>query len=363
MKILQRYLLAQFLRNTSIILAACLILFLLIDVTERVDTILAEGADFLTSIQYFALKIPQTLVLMLPISVLGGSLFTFATLHKNSELVAMRGSGSTILTLSTPILVFSLLLSLFSILLSETVVPTSQRKLREIYNLEIQKKDAKGIYSRENIWWRERDNFFAAESFDSTSKRLLGVSIIKVSDDFRIKSRTLADQAHWLNSDLGWNAEKVSIYSFRKKKPLLIKDYSRLPLPTQRNPKEFYRGKIETDTMSFRELRGFMNQQSRSGLPVGHLYASLYEKLSFPFVSFVVVFISCAFAVRAVRATNLALPFLLGLCIAFLYFMIHSFSVALGRAELIPPLVGAWIANVLMLSIGIVLNSGAESPR
>lgn len=363
MKILERYLLSQFLRNTGIILAACLILFILIDVTERLDTILAEDADFLTTLQYFALKIPQTLVLMMPISVLGGTLFTFATLHKNSELVAMRGSGSTILSLAKPILIFSLCLSLFSILLSETVVPTSQRKLREIYNLEIQKKDEKGIYSRENIWWRDGENFFAAQSFNSSTKTLLGLSAIRVSEDFRIRSRMLADHATWLNSDLGWNAEKVSYFSFRRKKPLLTKNFQKLPLPTQRNPKEFFSGKIETDTMSFRELRGFMNQQSKSGLTVNHLYASLYEKLSFPFVSFVVVFVSCAFAVRQVRATNLALPFLLGLGIAFTYFMIHSFSVALGRAELIPPILSAWIANGLMLFIGMVLNAGAESPR
>jgi lipopolysaccharide export system permease protein len=363
MKILERYLLGQFIRNTGIILTACLILFILIDITERLDTILAEDADFLVAVQYFALKIPQTIVLMLPISVLGGSLFTFAVLHKNSELVAMRSSGNTVLKLARPILIFSLFLSVFSIVLSESVVPNAQRKLREIYNINIQRKDQKGIYSNEHVWWREGNSFFSAQSFDSTTKSLIGVSAIRVSEDFRIKSRSLAQRAVWLNSDLGWSAEQVSHYSFRRKKPLLKTEFATLPLGTERNPKEFFSGKIETDTMSFRELRGFMNQQSRSGISVSSLYASLYEKLSFPFVSFVVVFVSCAFAVRQVRATNLALPFLLGLGIAFTYFIVHSFSIALGRAELIPPLLSAWIANGLMLFIGMVLNAGAESPR
>ena len=363
MSILQRYLLRQFVKNSLTILGVLLLLFLLIDVTDRLDTILSEDATFLSSVNYFLLKLPNTLVLMLPVSVLGGSLFTFAMLHKNSELIAMRGAGAPVWWLSLPMLVLSICVSLFSILFSETVVPAAQKKMRMIYNIDIQKKDQKGIYSQNNIWWREGDTFYSSDAFDSKTNTLKNVSAFRLSKEFRPKSRVIASEGIWVSKQLGWDLQNATQFIFRRGRTPEAIPQQKIPMPVKRVPKDFFDSKTEVDTMSFLELRGYLAQQKLNGLPVSSFLADLYEKLAFPFVSFFIVLTACAFAIRTVRSTNLAITFLLGLGVAFLYFSIHSFSVALGRAELLPPLLAAWGANIILAAVGFVLHLSAENPR
>lgn len=363
MTILQRYLLKQFIKNSATILGILVVLFLLIDITDRLDTILTEGATFLNSITYFLYKLPNTLVLMIPLSVLGGSLFTFAMMHKNTELLAMRSSGNPVWWLSLPMFVVSIAVSIFSIVFSESVVPAAQKKMRMIYNIEIQKKDQKGVYSQNNIWWREGDTFYAANSFDSTNNTLRQVSAFRLSKEFRPRSRIIAQEGVWISKQLGWDLHDATYFIFKKNRSPESAFHQRIPMPVKRAPKDFFDSKTETDTMSFLELRTFIAQQKLNGLPVSGFYADLYEKLAFPFVSFFIVLTSCAFAIRTVRTTNLAITFLIGLGVAFLYFSIHSFSVALGRAELIHPFIAAWTANFILALVGFVLHLSAENPR
>ena len=90
--------------------------------------------------------------------------------------------------------------------------------------------------------------------------------------------------------------------------------------------------------------------------------ADLQAKISFPFIILVVSIVSLPFALRPARTGSMAFSFLAGLFIGFSYYAIHAFSVAMGRAELWNPFLAAWMANVVMLFVGTVLNLGAESP-
>ena len=88
MKILHRYLLLQFLRTLAVSLAAFSFLFLVFDFFDRVDNLIAEDASLWNSLRYFALKIPLTVNLMLPIATLVATLFTIGMLSKNSPRCA-----------------------------------------------------------------------------------------------------------------------------------------------------------------------------------------------------------------------------------------------------------------------------------
>ena len=90
--------------------------------------------------------------------------------------------------------------------------------------------------------------------------------------------------------------------------------------------------------------------------------ADLYAKISFPFINLVLVLVVLPFALLPARSGSMAPSCLAGLTIGFAYFAVHSFSLALGRAELWPPLLAAWMANLVMAIAGLILNLGTESP-
>jgi lipopolysaccharide export system permease protein len=48
-----------------------------------------------------------------------------------------------------------------------------------------------------------------------------------------------------------------------------------------------------------------------------------------------------------------------GIGAAFLYWILHSFCVSLGRGEVLPPVVAAWTANFVFACFGVIMVQSA----
>ncbi|MDC0358790.1 LPS export ABC transporter permease LptG [Oligoflexia bacterium] len=362
MKLLHRYILGQLLRNLLISLMIFVFLFLVFDFFDRIDDILEEDVSIFIIIKYFIYKVPEMISLTLPIAMLVSTMFALGILSKNSEITAMRASGLKIAWLAKPILCTGLALSIFSIAFNELVVPYSSRRVREIYNIDIKEKNRTGRYSQNDFWWRSGDDFYSVNMFDSRTNTLLDLSKFKITEGFRISKRVTANKATHVNPALGWNMQQVSIYRFPQAAPPETTKEKSLPLPIPEKPKDFYNARMYPSTMSFFQLKRFIHAQQENGLSITSYLADLYAKVAFPFVIFIVGLAVIPFSLSPSRSGSMASSFMAGLLIGFSYYAVHSFSIAMGRAEFWNPLLAAWMANCLLGLVGIVLNIGAESP-
>lgn len=363
MKILHRYILSSLIRNISLCLLIFTLLFLMIDFFDRIDNIIGAGGDVWASIQYFLYKIPLVVNLMLPLATLVATLFTYGLLSKNSELTAMRASGASIFWLARPLFILSLALSFFSMLMNETLVPLCTRRVSEIYNIDIQRKDQMGAYSQSEFWWRNNDRLVSIDIFDSRTNEMHGISIFDLDDSFDVARRTDAKEGYWIDPTLGWSMRGVTEYQFFPNREMSVESFPGLPLAITVGPEEFYDVKTDSKTMSYRSLRKYIKKQAANGVPTVRYQTDLHEKLAFPFVTFIACFVSLPFALKPARSGSLAVSFIAGLIIGFTYYVVHSYSIALGRAEFLPPFIAAWTANVVMGCVGMFLNLGAEAPN
>ena len=347
------------------------VLFLLVDFFDRIDNILPEKASAWLVIQYFIFKLPTIISLMLPVAMLVSVLLTFGVLSKNSEITAMRASGVTVFYLAKPALVFGFILSIACLLWNETVVPYSFRRTKEIYNIDIKRKDQLGSYSQTNFWWRSGGQFFSVDVFDSRSNMLLNLIKLQLDNSFNIKIRTDAAKASYVGKDLAWTMHGVNQYNFKEtqqitdKTPKTIVDVQRidtLPLVISEVPKDFYDTQPEEESMSYLQLRRYIKKQLSNGLDAQTLLARLYSKLAAPLLTFLVIPVVLPFALKTARSGSLAMSFVAAFIIAFVYFAFHSFGIALGTAMILPPMLAAWMANIIMAFAGLILCLGAESP-
>ncbi len=299
---------------------------------------------------------------MIPVGTLVGALFCFGILSKNSELTALRSSGMTLFAISKPIFACGILISLATIVLNETLVPYCNVRVKEIYNIDINQKDQAGTYSQKDFWWRDKNIFYSSRFFDSRTNSLSELSQFEISPSFSVTKRTDAKTARYLDSLIGWSMREVVEYEFTN--DTLSSAHARpvSPLPLIKTPKDFYDVKTDPQTMSFRELKRFIKERERLGSNGNAYLPYLYEKLSFPFISFIIIPAMIPFSIRSARSGSLASSCLAALVIAFLYYAIHSLSLALGRAEMWPPLLAAWMANIILGIVGTLLFMGAESP-
>jgi lipopolysaccharide export system permease protein len=361
-KIIHRYVTREILRNVSLCSAGFCFLFLIFDFFDRVDNLLTEDTTFFTGLSYFLYKIPLIFNITLPVAMLVGTMFTIGLLSKNSEITAMRAAGMKVFWIAKPVLVTAIILSFFSIFVSETIVPYATRRTREIYNIDIKEKHKTGTYSRNDFWWRGGDTFFSANMFDSRDNSLLKLSKFELNPDFSFKTRTDSERAQWVNPRYGWTMERVTKYNFGEGDAPQMVNFKSLPLTIGEKPQDFYTAKTDPHTMSFLQLRRFIEKQLENGISTIGYKADLYAKLAFPFVIFFSSLVVLPFALKPGRSGSMAVSFIAGIVIGFTYFAVHSFSLAMGRAEIWPPVVAAWMANVVMGVVGLILNLGAESP-
>jgi len=373
MKILQRYILGLTLRNLGVSLSVFTVLFLILDFFDRIDNLMNNDAALWVSAQYFFYKIPLTLSLMFPVAMLVATIFTFGVLSKNSEIIAMRAAGLRLSWIAMPLFVVGLSLSAFSLVLNETIVPYATRRVKEIYNIDIKQKDKSGGFSQEDFWWRSGEKFFSVNMFDSRTNSLHGVSQFELSPNFTILRRTDADSVKYIDPLLGWSMKGVRQYDFEemqsdspsaalKTLPIKTKAYPELPLLIAEKPEEFYDSKTDAQTMSYFELKNFINQQKKNGIKVSGYRADLFAKIAFPFSIFIVTLAALPFSLKSARSGSMAGSLIASLVIGFTYYAVHSMSIAIGRAELWPAPLAAWMANILIGFVGVILNLGAEAP-
>ena len=119
-------------------------------------------------------------------------------------------------------------------------------------------------------------------------------------------------------------------------------------------PELFSNDRTAPDEMRFGEYRRYIFELRRRGYDTRGMPMELYRKLSFPSVTFVLLVIGIPFAFRAGRHGAL---YGIGTAIALgmVYYTVLAFFEALGRAELLLPIVAAFAPNVLFLTLGAYL--------
>jgi lipopolysaccharide export system permease protein len=108
-------------------------------------------------------------------------------------------------------------------------------------------------------------------------------------------------------------------------------------------------------TMSFFELWGYVRNLQEGGHQVRKYLVELYSKLSLPVVHLVMALVAIPFALLSPRSGGRAVGIGLAIAIAAGYWIVNAMALAFAKADLLPPLLAAWTANIVFLGIGTAL--------
>ncbi len=103
---------------------------------------------------------------MLPVSTLTSVIILFCILKRSNEIIALNGCGISIWRIAQPILVTSLLLSLSSFFLSETVVPYTSSLSNAIWRIDVKKEETSRFQRRNHVWYRGKNSIYWIKRFD-----------------------------------------------------------------------------------------------------------------------------------------------------------------------------------------------------
>lgn len=362
MTILDRYIIRQFLATVFFGLLTFLLIFVVIDMMEKLDDFIDANAPFQTIVQYYLAFMPEIIKLMTPVAMLLGALFVVGRLTNQNELPAMKSSGLSLYRLLMPFMAVALIVSLLSIYFNGWIVPYANQKKAAIERAHLH--PSQGSRSSLPLFFQDgRTRLISMSYYENGLKTGYRVSVEEFSDTNAtvLVRRYDARRMEWGQtssipvdtSQMGWVLVGGTSREFAGDNQH-ITAFSRLPLgKLSISPSDIEKKQRKPDEMNYPELREFIKNQQRAGQDVSRWMVDFHSKVAFPFASVIVVLFGVPFASTKRRA-GLAIDF--GVCVAFtfIYLGFMKTSQVFGYNGDLNPLFTAWLANFIFLALAIV---------
>jgi len=351
--ILDRYLMREFLTFLGIGLGVAAALYVIVDLGETLNRFLRVKPPLVYILEHFVYRLPVALHEGLPVIMLVATIFLFLSLSRFHELTAMKAAGISLYRVSAPILLMGLSVAVSAMLFQELFLPRLNELGEEVDRVKIRGQLPRHLQSRQRLWLRSSDSrFYRIELLSPQTSDLYGVTILEMDRAFRLLTRLDARQAHW--TEAGWELRDGDFREIEAGGTVQTVPFTLTALELAEDIEEFTRIHKDFEAMSYWELRDYVARLEAAGFQAKKYLVALYSKLSFPLVNLVMVLVAIPFALQAPRGGRL---FGVGLAIAIMagYLVVHYVALAFARADLLPPFVAAWTANVIFFGLGTSL--------
>jgi len=365
MKILRTYILKEVAGALFTSLAVFTFILLIGNMFKLADLLVNKGVDIKDVLKLFLYLIPYILSYTVPMAILTATMLCFGRLASDNEVTAMRASGVSLYRIGFPIIVIVFIISLASVFLNDRVLPASHfASYKLIKEVGIKRPTA---YLEPGVFIKSFKGYIVRIG-NIDGEKLEDILIYQLQDDG--PTRTII-------------AEKGEFTASPKKNIIklhLINGTADEPDPDE--PSIFYKLNFKTYDMSLdleatlekgkyvkkpkqmtiKELKEDIAMLKSTEADTPHIrdlirerIIEIHKKLAMAFSSFVFVLVGLPLAINT-RRREKSVGFGLSLLILTVYYLIFIGGQSLAMRNVIPPIIGVWIANILYFIGGVVLN-------
>lgn len=358
MKIIDRYMVRGFLGPFLWCLFLFTIMAIIIDIFSFIDDIVKFKIPFTSIIAFYVYYSPTIILQVTPMAVLLSTIFSLSNLNKHNEIIAMKSSGISLWRILAPILIIGSIISLCIFAINDRIIPISSKVAGAIRRDELEKEKRKDRQAKviENVAiYGAGNRIIFARTYD-TEKKTLGDIIIHEHDrQENLISKITAQSGAWTGQD--WKFYKVIMWRIDNAGRILgdPQFFEERIISLKEKPRDFANREWRSDYLSYKQLRNYIkNFKGTSAKLVKSLLVDLHYKIAFPLISLIIILIGAPFAMITTRG-GVLIGIGMSIAIGLLYYAFIAISIAFGKAGMLPPIVSAWLGNVVFAIIGINL--------
>ncbi|MBN1327792.1 MAG: LptF/LptG family permease [Candidatus Cloacimonetes bacterium] len=361
MRLLDRYIIREYIKTFLIIIFAFSVLFLVVDISDRLPRLIRKSADTEDIILFFVLRLPYLFVLTSPVIVLLSGLFLMNTLSKYNESIAIRGAGISVIRMVTPLFWIGFLFSIFMLVTGDHYLPQAEEYRDYIYQEKIKGQKVEDKKMRSHIHYLGSDNNLYYIGFFDGYRNLLKTIDITTFQAFtgEITRKITSSNAFWQNDE--WVFYDCYIRNFDKGEFIsaVFRDSTIIP-EVNVTPQDFIKSAKKPLSMSYFELKEYIERLKKIGENYNKELVELNLKLSFPFANLIILLFCVPLVSASTRGKGRGLIFGIGLLVCFLYLSALRICQSLGYNGLLSPIIAAWLPNLVFIGIGIFFLIKAE---
>ena len=365
MRLLDRYLLAEWLKALGLALGATLAVLLLEDMYGNLGDLVADHAHPREVIIYYGLLLPSFLPAVLPMSQLLSLLFIVGNLHRNHEITAMRAAGVSLWRIARPLWIGGAALALLLGWFDAVVVPASVKDSREFRDHLHRQAELAAHPGGEAalITQLTYDNGplnrrWFMDSFSTDTRIAHGVHVYEFNAQGGFLRTIDAYEGHFDPAAVDWVLSQGRETYFDPNgapKQLVPFAGDRTFAELHDDPARMLTLRQDAGRLSLDELQSALTQAPAGGNPALDAYAvEYYSILTRPLICLLAVGLAVPLAVAGVRASAMVgASKAVGLF--FLYYIVSGVSTHLGSQHYLPAIAAAGLPIVVMLGLSMWL--------
>ena len=353
--IISKYLAKKFLKIISAMTFAFFCLFFILNVIEEINFFKDFNVGIEVPIILSTLFVPTLLYEMFPFIVLLSGIWFFLKIKKNDEIIALKLSGLSNISI---ILIPSILAIFLGIIFITTINPVTSvlvKKYESIKGAYEKDQDYLASVTVNGIYIKEKslDKNFIIRSSNIENNYLIDVTIYEFDYDNNFLKRINAKSADI--SFLDWELKDVKI--FDKEGVLLgenIESYAHRSMYDIKKIKSLY---SNLDTISFWSLSDEIKLMEIRGYSTREMRSKLQKSLVFPLFLLSMVLLSGVFTLRSNLKENNWTYVFIAIIVSVLIYYFNDFSAVLGKTEKLPMEIAVWMPLAIIFvfsAVGII---------
>ncbi len=355
MTIIDGYMFRRVAKPLLFVFLAFVGIFVLVDLFDHASKFIDNDVPISIVIQYYLYYMPWIVVLTAPVAMLLATLLSVGKLSRQNEVMAMKGSGLSLYRILAPILALAFLMSVAGLLVAEILLPPASRQRLEIKETHL-RRSADQTIRTDVIYLRPDGTIFLARRFNVRKQTLEEITVEEFNDDSSPKMRIDATSGHWVGDH--WVLQNGQVRNFTPDGERLENFELHDLAFAEPSPEDLRTRRLEPEELGYFDLRSYITKIRASGNDSTDLAVQLQLKLAFPFAILIMTLIGAPLA-AGTRRSGFALAFTAALALSFVYFGLIQIGDVLGSQGILPPVLAAWMGNIVFGAIGVWLLARA----
>jgi LPS export ABC transporter permease LptG/LPS export ABC transporter permease LptF len=357
-RILDEYVVREFLDMFFLVLLAFVLLMLVFTVFELLGDILRHNIAWSTVGEYLINLTPSMLYQIAPLAVLIAVLVTVGVLNRNSEIVAMKATGISLYRLVIPVVAISAVLAVSLFLFDEFYLPQANQRQEALRSI-IKGRPPQTFLNPEQKWIfgqphpGEPDRIFYYQFFDRDRNEFANLSIFEFDPStFALSRRIFASRVFWDQAAGSWRFQNGWQRDIEGSSITEYREFAQTSFPEiHEDPGYFEKESLQAQEMNFGQLDHYIGDLTQSGFDTMRLRVELWHKLAYPFIAVVMAVLAIPFALSMGRRGSLE-GVAVAIGVALAYFVIDGLFGALGNVNYLPAALAACASDILFGLVG-----------
>lgn len=327
----------------------------LVDLFMNIASYLQNNCTAKDIFMVMAYYVPKTIWYAVPVAILFSTSYVLSEMYATNEIQALLASGVSLFRFTLPLLIVSLFMAYGLFEFENKFVVQTYEKKTSLQNTLLQKK--KNENNNDVIVLSDNGKIiYSAGRYLEAQKRLRNCYFIFRGEERQLLAIIYAGQASWNSEKEVWELEEPVQYE-PSGETLVITSVNQTYLDSLTESYEIFRKtNVDVQSVSATEAKVYIEHLKKAGLPYNEELSEYYKKYAFPFIVFIVVFLSIGLTGKT-RKNVLLISLASCILASVLFYVTMMVTMVFAKHGYISAFAGAW-SPVIFFTIlsGILLK-------